>query len=205
MSVACRTALSPSLGEAAPRARRRRARTARRVLAAAERLFAERGPANVTMDAVAAEAGVGKGTLFRRFGDRAGLARAVISEHEIAAAGRADPRRAAARPGRAAARAPARLRPRLPGVPRAPRRPAAAPPRARTRPPGWQRAYAFYRTHVALLLREAGCGDARRLPRRRRCSAPLAAPTFALPPRAARAARCEELVEAYADLVRAAS
>jgi AcrR family transcriptional regulator len=34
------------------------------------------------MDAVAAEAGVGKGTLFRRFGDRAGLARAVISEHE---------------------------------------------------------------------------------------------------------------------------
>ena len=32
------------------------------------------------MDAVAAAAGVGKGTLFRRFGDRAGLVRAVISD-----------------------------------------------------------------------------------------------------------------------------
>jgi AcrR family transcriptional regulator len=31
---------------------------------------------------VAAAAGVGKGTLFRRFGDRAGLAQAVLSERE---------------------------------------------------------------------------------------------------------------------------
>jgi AcrR family transcriptional regulator len=36
------------------------------------------------MDDVAAAAGVGKGTLFRRFGDRAGLARAVLSESERA-------------------------------------------------------------------------------------------------------------------------
>ena len=50
------------------------ARNRGKVLAAAERLFAERGPSRVSMDAVAAEAGVGKGTLFRRFGDRAGLA-----------------------------------------------------------------------------------------------------------------------------------
>lgn len=35
-------------------------------------------PGTVTMDSIAAEAGVGKGTLFRRFGDRAGLIRAVF-------------------------------------------------------------------------------------------------------------------------------
>ena len=57
-------------------------RNAERILAAAERLFAERGVENVSMDDVAAEAHVGKGTLFRRFGDRAGLALAVLSESE---------------------------------------------------------------------------------------------------------------------------
>ena len=36
------------------------------------------------MDAIAAEAGVGKGTLFRRFGDRAGLALALLEEHTAA-------------------------------------------------------------------------------------------------------------------------
>src|SRR4051794_15088258 len=59
------------------------ARNRRAVLDAAARLFATRGASCVTMEAVAAEAGVGKGTVFRRFGDRASLARAVISEHEI--------------------------------------------------------------------------------------------------------------------------
>ncbi|MGH2713612.1 MAG: TetR/AcrR family transcriptional regulator [Thermoleophilaceae bacterium] len=58
------------------------ARNAERILAAAERLFRSRGVENVSMDDIAAEAGVGKGTLFRRFGDRASLARAVISERE---------------------------------------------------------------------------------------------------------------------------
>ena len=56
------------------------ARNAARILDACERLFSERGVENVSMDEIAAEAGVGKGTLFRRFGDRAGLARAVLSE-----------------------------------------------------------------------------------------------------------------------------
>lgn len=59
------------------------ARNRRLVLDAAQRLF-ERDPDGVTMEAVAAEAGVGKGTVFRRFGDRAGLARAVLSEKEAA-------------------------------------------------------------------------------------------------------------------------
>jgi AcrR family transcriptional regulator len=58
------------------------ARNRHKVLAAAERLFAERGASCVSMDAVAAAAGVGKGTLFRGFGDRAGLAEAVLSERE---------------------------------------------------------------------------------------------------------------------------
>jgi len=60
------------------------ARNREKVLAAASRLFAERGVGCVSMDDVAAAAGVGKGTLFRRFGDRAGLARAVLSEDERA-------------------------------------------------------------------------------------------------------------------------
>jgi AcrR family transcriptional regulator len=58
------------------------ARNRDKVLAAAEKLFAEHGPSCVSMDAVAAEAGVGKGTLFRGFGDRAGLVLALLTEHE---------------------------------------------------------------------------------------------------------------------------
>jgi AcrR family transcriptional regulator len=58
------------------------ARNRGKVLAAAERLVAECGASCVSMDAVAREAGVGKGTLFRRFGDRAGLMQAVLSERE---------------------------------------------------------------------------------------------------------------------------
>jgi AcrR family transcriptional regulator len=54
-----------------------------KVLSAAEKLFACRGVENVSMDAIAAEAGVGKGTLFRRFGDRAGLAMALLNEHAV--------------------------------------------------------------------------------------------------------------------------
>ncbi len=60
------------------------ARNRERILCAAQRLFAERGPSCVSMDDVAAAAGVGKGTLFRRFGSRAALARSVLSEGERA-------------------------------------------------------------------------------------------------------------------------
>ncbi|WP_328303369.1 TetR/AcrR family transcriptional regulator [Streptomyces sp. NBC_00435] len=50
------------------------------MLAAADALFAaSSSPQSVSMDEIAAAAGVGKGTLFRRFGDRAGLIGAVIA------------------------------------------------------------------------------------------------------------------------------
>lgn len=60
------------------------ARNRARVLAAAHKLFEARGVDCVSMDDVACEAGVGKGTLYRRFGDKAGLASAVLSEREKA-------------------------------------------------------------------------------------------------------------------------
>jgi AcrR family transcriptional regulator len=58
------------------------ARNRRKVLAATQTLFAERGVEVVTMDDVAAAAGVGKGTLYRRFGDKSGLAAALLDERE---------------------------------------------------------------------------------------------------------------------------
>jgi AcrR family transcriptional regulator len=58
------------------------ARNRAKILAAARRLFDERGAGRVSMDEVAEAAGVGKGTLFRRFGSRAALAQAVLSERE---------------------------------------------------------------------------------------------------------------------------
>ncbi|MFF3273952.1 TetR/AcrR family transcriptional regulator [Streptomyces chrestomyceticus] len=55
------------------------ARNREAVLAAADGLFARSdSPRGVSMDDVAAAAGVGKGTLFRRFGDRTGLIRALV-------------------------------------------------------------------------------------------------------------------------------
>jgi len=58
------------------------ARNRRRILSAAERLFSRDGVEGTTMQAIAAEAGVGKGTLFRRFGGRAALALAVLDSTE---------------------------------------------------------------------------------------------------------------------------
>jgi AcrR family transcriptional regulator len=58
------------------------ARNRRLLLAAAKNLIDTRGAAAVTMDAVAAEAGVGKGTVFRRFGSRTGLMHALLDHSE---------------------------------------------------------------------------------------------------------------------------
>ena len=60
------------------------ARNRELLLDAARRLIADRGPDAVTMDDIAAEAGVGKGTLFRRFGSRAGLMMVLLDEDERA-------------------------------------------------------------------------------------------------------------------------
>ena len=65
-----------------PRERSDAARNRELILAAARRLFDEEGPAAVSMDRVAEQAGVGKGTLYRRFGDRAGLALALLDARE---------------------------------------------------------------------------------------------------------------------------
>ncbi|AQS66021.1 TetR family transcriptional regulator [Streptomyces pactum] len=56
------------------------ARNRAAVLAAADALFVRReSPEDVTMADVAAAAGVGKGTLFRAFGDRTGLIKALYA------------------------------------------------------------------------------------------------------------------------------
>ena len=52
----------------------------RRILAAASELFDARGAECVSMQDVARAAGVGMGTMYRRFGDRAGLTFALLGE-----------------------------------------------------------------------------------------------------------------------------
>lgn len=56
------------------------ARNRQAILLAAQTLFAEAGERSVSMDDIAAAAGVGKGTLFRRFGDRDGLLLALFEQ-----------------------------------------------------------------------------------------------------------------------------
>jgi AcrR family transcriptional regulator len=171
----------------------------RRVLAAACRLFADHGATNVSMDQVAAAAGVGKGTLFRRFGDRAGLARAVLSEHEAELQDAlirgapptgpgAPPRQRLLAFGRAylaflEANSDTLLAAEYGATPAI--RQASAP-------------YAFYRTHVTLLLREAGCTRADYLADV--LLAPLSSATFKYQ-RELRELSVAELEDAYADLV----
>lgn len=67
-----------------PQERGDAARNRALLLEAARRLVAERGADAVTMDDVAAAAGVGKGTVFRRFGSRAGLMTVLLDEDERA-------------------------------------------------------------------------------------------------------------------------
>src|SRR6266480_4648528 len=58
------------------------ARNRERILTTAEELFSTRSPDCVSIDEVAEAAGVGKGTVFRRFGSRAALLLAVLGERE---------------------------------------------------------------------------------------------------------------------------
>lgn len=129
------------------------------ILDAAERLLRDYGAEAITMDRLASEAGVGKGTLFRRFGDRASLFHALLDESER-------------RLQEGFIRGPAPLGPGAPPrerlvafghalldltVERSDLLLAAQPaePALRYR----SAVYAAYRAHVRALLREAGADD----------------------------------------------
>lgn len=58
------------------------ARNRRTLLAAARTIVATSGVDGLTLDRLAALAGVGVGTVYRRFGDRAGVAYALLDEEE---------------------------------------------------------------------------------------------------------------------------
>lgn len=76
-----------SAGQSAGAGRPMRADAVRnraRLLEAAARLVAENGVEHVSMDAVARAASVGKGTVFRHFGERSGLLLALLDHAEQA-------------------------------------------------------------------------------------------------------------------------
>ena len=71
------------MGDSGNQARRERAdaaRNRRAILTATEWLLATHRPQDISMEQVAAAAGVGKGTVFHRFGSRAGLMYALMIE-----------------------------------------------------------------------------------------------------------------------------
>ena len=84
MSTADPLAWLGELPPSAPLERGDAARNRALLLDAARRLIAQRGADAVTMDEIAAAAGVGKGTVFRRFGSRAGLMMVLLDEDERA-------------------------------------------------------------------------------------------------------------------------
>jgi polyketide synthase 12 len=58
------------------------ARNRRHLLATARAMLTEQDADQLTMDALAERAGLGKGTVFRRFGTRAGIFRALLDDAE---------------------------------------------------------------------------------------------------------------------------
>ena len=58
------------------------ARNRQHLLATAREMLAEQGADTLTMDGLAERAGLGKGTVFRRFGTRAGIFRALLDDVE---------------------------------------------------------------------------------------------------------------------------
>lgn len=71
----------PIVDTSQPTERADAARNRERILAAAASLVGERGIGSVSMQDVARAACVGTGTVYRRFGDRAGLVLALLDEH----------------------------------------------------------------------------------------------------------------------------
>ncbi|ATL69602.1 TetR family transcriptional regulator [Nocardia terpenica] len=133
------------------------ARNRQLLLDAAEQLVREFGADGVTMDAVAKRAGVGKGTVFRRFGNRAGMMLALLdqSERKLQAAYMFGPPPLG--PGAPPVQrliAYGRARLAETEVEAEMRRAADEPGRYASAP------YNISKTHVALLLRQAGApGD----------------------------------------------
>lgn len=76
-----RRATLPVVGQP-PSERADAARNRRALLAAAHAIMVQSGVDALSMDRVAAEAGVGIGTVYRRFRDRGGLAYALLDEEE---------------------------------------------------------------------------------------------------------------------------
>ncbi len=75
----------PVLPVGAPHAERADAvRNRRHLLATARDMLADEGADTLTMDALAQRAGLGKGTVFRRFGTRAGIFQALLDDDERA-------------------------------------------------------------------------------------------------------------------------
>lgn len=70
------------LADAEPVERADAARNRKLLLDAASELVQQSGADALTMDALAKHAGVGKGTVFRRFGNRAGLMYALLDESD---------------------------------------------------------------------------------------------------------------------------
>jgi AcrR family transcriptional regulator len=79
--VAAGRTLLPVVGQPPPE-RADAARNRRALLAAARAIVAESGIDALTMERVAAAAGVGVGTVYRRFGDLGGLAFALLDDEE---------------------------------------------------------------------------------------------------------------------------
>ncbi|HEY8302154.1 MAG TPA: TetR/AcrR family transcriptional regulator [Jatrophihabitans sp.] len=77
-----RRASLPVLPAEPPRIRADARRNREKILVAATALFGDREPANVSADDIVAAAGVGKGTLFRIFGDKSGVAHALLDSLE---------------------------------------------------------------------------------------------------------------------------
>jgi AcrR family transcriptional regulator len=67
---------------APPAERADAARNRQHLLSVARQLISEQGADKVTMDGLAERAGLGKGTVFRRFGSRAGIFQALLDDEE---------------------------------------------------------------------------------------------------------------------------
>ncbi|MEW2220612.1 helix-turn-helix domain-containing protein [Streptomyces sp. NPDC006990] len=140
-----------------PRERADAARNRAKVLSAASELFAEGDPRAVTMEDIARTAGIGRGTLYRRYPDIASIAAALLDEHEHALQGEllqgAPPLGPGAAPGERLA---AFLAAMIDLLEQHSHLVLGAETGAERFAVG---AYGFWRAHVLALLREAGTSD----------------------------------------------